>query len=146
MSENETLTVRLNLYQKLAKIRAISDAVVKELRGFNYTYSDITAILAKVTAGMKKYGVSLIPSIVPGTASVEQVTLVNTKTTKAGEIYDATTTETQVSAEMVYRWVNDEDPEEYIDVPWFVVGSQADPSQAMGSGLTYTLRQFLTNY
>ena len=62
----------LNLIQKLAKIRAISDVVAKEKRGYNYSYADITTILAKITAGMKKYGVSLIPQIVPGTANVEQ--------------------------------------------------------------------------
>ena len=43
-------------------------------------------------------------------------------------------------------WVNIDNPEENIDVPWFVAGSQADPSQALGSGLTYGKRQFLTNY
>ena len=48
----------LNLFQKLAKIRAISDAAQKNKRGYNYTYTDITEILANVTAGMKKYGSS----------------------------------------------------------------------------------------
>ena len=32
----------LNLIQKLAKIRAISDVVAKEKRGYNYSYADIT--------------------------------------------------------------------------------------------------------
>ena len=46
MEETETL----NLIQKLAKIRAISDVVAKEKRGYNYSYADITSILAKITA------------------------------------------------------------------------------------------------
>ena len=50
MSDTETL----NLMQKLAKIRAISDVVAKEKRGYNYSYADITSILAKITAGMKE--------------------------------------------------------------------------------------------
>ena len=57
----------LNLVQKLAKIRNISDVAKKSKQGYGYTYSDITEILANVTAGMKKYSVSLIPAIVPGT-------------------------------------------------------------------------------
>lgn len=137
---------KLNLVQKLAKIRAISDVVSKEKRGYNYSYADITTILANITAGMKKYGVSLIPSIVPGTSEVTQNVVVNTKFDKTGKAYDNTVTEMLVKADMVFKWVNDEDPSDTIEVPWFVTGSQADPSQAMGSGLTYCTRYFLCNY
>lgn len=137
---------QMNLIQKLAKIRAISDVVSKEKRGYNYSYADITSILAKITAGMKKYGVSLIPQIVPGTAHVEQNVVTNTKFDKTGKAYDNTVTEMLVSADMVFKWVNDEKPDEFIEVPWFVTGSQSDPSQALGSGLTYCTRYFLCNY
>lgn len=140
MSEN------LNLIQKLAKIRAISDVVSKEKRGYNYSYADITSILAKITAGMKKYGVSLIPQVVPNTAEVIQNVVTNTKFDKTGKAYDNTITEMLVKADMVFRWINDDNPEEFIDVPWFVTGSQSDPSQAFGSGLTYCTRYFLTSY
>ena len=136
----------LNLIQKLAKIRAISDVAKKDKKGFNYTYTDITEILAKVTAGMKKYNVSLIPSITPGSAEVTQLKTVNTKVDKTGKPYDQTVTEMLVTADMVYRWINDDNPDDYIDVSWFVTGSQSDPSQALGSGLTYTMRQFLTAF
>jgi len=137
---------KLNLIQKLAKIRSISDVAKKGKKGYNYSYTDITEILANVTAGMKKYGVSLIPSIVPGTANVSQLVTVNTKVDKTGKAYDNTVSEILVKADMVYRWINDDDTEDYLDVPWFVTGSQADPSQALGSGLTYTMRQFLTAF
>lgn len=136
----------LNLVQKLAKIRAISDAVSKDKKGYNYTYADITDILAKVTAGMKKYGVSLIPQIVPNTASVIQNVVVNTKFDKTGKSYENTVTEMLVKADMIFKWVNDDNPAECIEVPWFVTGSQGDPSQAFGSGLTYCTRYFLTSY
>lgn len=137
---------KLNLIQKLAKIRAISDVAQKNKKGYNYTYTDITAILANVTAGMKKYGVSLIPSIVPGTSSIEQNVVVNTKFDKTGKSYEQTVTEMLFRADMLFTWINDEDRNDYIEVPWFVTGSQSDPSQAMGGGLTYTTRYFLTSY
>lgn len=137
---------KLNLFQKLAKIRAISDVVSKEKRGYNYSYADITTILANITAGMKKYGVSLIPCIVPGTADIQQNVIVNTKFDKTGKSYENTSTEMLVKADMVFKWVNDENPEEIIEVPWIVTGSQLDPSQALGSGLTYCTRYFLCNY
>lgn len=137
---------QLNLIQKLAKIRDIASVAKRDKQGYGYTYVDITAILAKVTAGMKKYGVSLIPCVVPNTAKVETTTTVDTKLDKAGKPYEKKITETMVTADMVFRWVNDDDLTDTLDIPWFVVGAQSDPSQAWGSGLTYTLRQFLTAY
>ena len=137
---------KLNIIQKLARIRAIADVAVKDKRGYNYSYADITQILAQVKAGMKKYGISLIPTITPGTSKVSQVTTVNSKFTKTGEPYEQKTTEMLYQADMVFRWIDDEDPEIYIDIPWTVTGSQADPSQAFGSAMTYCTRYFLTNY
>ena len=136
----------LNLYQKLARIRAISDVVKKDKSGYGYKYTDINIILAHITAGMKKYAVSLIPSIVPGTMTVAQNVVTNTKFDKQGNQKTTTVTEMLVKADMTFTWVNDEKPEEQIPVPWGVTGSQSDPSQAFGSGLTYCTRYFLTNY
>ena len=61
----------LNLQQKLSKIRKMTEVIQKNRKGFNYKYTSIDEILARVTAGMNKYNVSLIPSIVPGSESVE---------------------------------------------------------------------------
>lgn len=137
---------RLNIYQKLAKIRDVADVVQKSKKGFNYSYADIADILSKVRGGMKKYGVSLIPSFVHGTEDVSQNVIVKTKVSKTGSSYDEKNTEMLVKSQITYRWVNDENPNDFVDVPWLLVGSQGDVSQALGSGLTYTTRQFLTNY
>lgn len=136
----------LNLVQKLAKIRALADVVSKEKQGYNYKYADITEILAKITGGMKRYGVSLIPTIVASTASTEKFEIRNTKFDKTGKPFENVATEWLVNADMVFVWVNDDNPDERIEVPWFVVGLQNDPSQAYGSGLTYCTRYFMTNY
>lgn len=146
MEEALTQSDNLNIYQKLAKIRKIADTVSKSKKGYNYSYSDITEILAKVTAGMEKYHISLIPMIDEGTAEVKQNIVLNTKVSKTGEIYEQKTTEMLVSARMQYLWINDDNPQEYIKVPWFIVGSQSDPSQAYGSALTYCTRYFLTSF
>lgn len=138
--------VKLNLVQKLAKIREMSNAVTKSKSGYGYKYADITEILAKVTAGMKKYSVSLIPEIVPGTFVVETIRKEKTKKAKDGTPFIEVSMESQVNAQMLFKWVNDENAEETITVPWHLVGSQSDPSQAMGSALTYCTRYFLTEY
>lgn len=136
---------KLNLIQKLAKIRSIADVAVKDKKGYNYSYADITQILASVKSGMKKYNISLIPMITPGTSQVSQLVTVNSKFTKTGEPYDQKVSEMLYQADMVFRWVDDETGES-MDVPWTVTGSQADPSQAFGSAMTYCTRYFLTNY
>ena len=41
----------LNLYQKLAKIRKMTEVIQKNKRGYNYKYTSIDEILARVTAG-----------------------------------------------------------------------------------------------
>ena len=99
-----------------------------------------------MTAGMKRYGVTLIPTIIPGTSEVSQNVARKTKVDKTGKPYENVTTEMLYSADMLFRWINDENPSETIEVPWFVTGSQEDPSQAFGSGLTYCTRYFLTSY
>ena len=137
---------KLNLIQKLAKIRAIADVAVKDKRGYNYSYADITQILAQVKAGMKKYGISLIPNITPRTSFIEPIVTVNSKFTKTGEPYEQKTSEMLYRADMVFRWIDDENPSDFLDVPWVTTGSQADPSQAFGSAMTYCTRYFLTNF
>ena len=136
----------MTLIEKLAAIRSLASVVSKDKQGYGYTYADITQILAKITAGMKKYGVSLIPSVVSGTANVNTVEIPHTKTDKQGVPHTTTTVESFVTAEMIFRWVNNEKPDDYIEVSWFMTGSQSDPSQAFGSGLSYCTRYFLTNY
>lgn len=137
--------VKLNLNQKLAKIRGIADVAKRNKKGYGYTYADLEEILPKVKGGMDRYCVSLRPRIVPGTSKVEQVAIVNTKTDKQGNPYEQTSTEFMVSGEMVYQWVDDETGDT-LDVPWYTIGSQSDPSQAFGTGLTYSERYFLIDF
>ena len=136
----------LNLYQKLAKIRRGTEVIQKNKAGYGYKYTSIEEILSHVTAGMNKWHVSLVPSFVPDGTDVSLYTYTKIKTLKNGDRVEEPVTEFQASSKMTYTWVNDDNPEERIDVPWFISGSQTDPSQAMGSAMTYGMRYFLTNY
>lgn len=60
----------LNLYEKLAKIRKSVGAIQKNKSGYGYKYTTEDEILARVTAGMDKYGVSLVPMIKSNTGKV----------------------------------------------------------------------------
>lgn len=137
---------RLNIYQKLAKIRKQVEVIQKNKRGYGYTYVSEEEILAKITVFMDKYNLSLIPGIVGGTTKVEPYSYKKTKTTKSGEFYEENVNEVLVSADMTWTWVNNDNPDERVVVGWSLVGQQTDASQAFGSGLTYSDRYFLLKY
>lgn len=132
---------KLNIYQKLAKIRKQVEVVQKNKSGYGYRYVTDEELLSKITGTMDKLGVSLIPSVVPGTTIVSPYTYQKTKNGK-----QETVNEILVQSDMVFQWVNDENPEENVVVPWAMVGQQADASQSFGSGLTYVYRYFLLKY
>lgn len=137
---------KLNIYQKLAKIRKQVEVIEKNKNGYGYKYVTEDEILAKITVFMEKYNLSLLPEIVAGTTQVEPYTYKKTKTTKDGVFYEENANEILVAADMVWTWVNNDDPSERVAVPWALVGQQSDASQALGSGLTYSGRYFLLKF
>ena len=136
----------LNLYQKLAKIRKPVEVLAKNKQGYGYKYVTEDAILEKITGLMSKLGVSLIPGICSGMTTVTPYQYTKTKTAKNGDQIIENVNEILVQGEMVWKWVNDDNPTETIEVPWAFVGQQSDASQAFGSGLTYSSRYFLMKY
>lgn len=135
---------RMSLIQKLAKIRKIAEVIQKNASGFGYKYTSLDEILSYVTAGMDKYHVSLIPRIKDG-YSVSEYTYQKIKTVGKERLAEPVT-EFLAVVPMEYKWVNDTNADETILVDWMTTGSQSDPSQAVGSALTYGLRYFLCQY
>ncbi len=135
----------LNLYQKLAAMRKLTDVIQKTQSGFNYKYVSITEILARVSAGMNKYNVSLIPQYDQANVIVEPHTYKKVRFTKDGKVLEEVVNEYIAKAPVNYMWIDNETGES-ITIPWYIAGSQSDPSQAMGSAMTYGLRQFLTQF
>ena len=131
----------LNLYQKLAKIRKPVEVMQRNKSGFGYKYVTDTELLAKISGLMDKYGVSLVPSVVPNSTKVEPYSYEKIKGGKT-EIVN----EILVHGDMKYTWVNNDDPNEQIVVDWVMVGHQGDGSQGFGSALTYSMRYFLLKY
>lgn len=143
--------IKLNLYQKFAKIRKMVGAVQKNRQGFGYTYVDEEALLPYITAGMEKYHLSLFPGTVGGTMHSNLMHYTKTKVNKDKQtgqvtVYEEQVNEYLVQSDMVFTWVNNDNPEETLCVPWTLVGCQSDASQAFGSGLTYSNRYFLLKF
>nr|DAZ58146.1 MAG TPA: ERF superfamily protein [Caudoviricetes sp.] len=136
----------LNIYQKLAKIRKQVEVIQRNKKGYGYTYVSEDEILAKISGFMDKYSLSLIPSVIHSSAVVTPYHTKKTKSTNKGEIYEENVNEVLVSADMVFTWVNNENPDERVDVPWILVGHQSDGSQSFGSGLSYAMRYFLLKF
>lgn len=141
------MAVEMNIYQKLAAIRGLVEVLEKDRQGFGYRYVSDSEILAKVTAGMKKYHLSLIPNIVPGTFEAQPISYIKRKVDKkTREVIEENVNEVICQSDMTFKWINNDNPEEYVDVAWALIGQQADASQAFGSGLTYCYRYFLLKY
>lgn len=132
----------LNIYEKLAKIGEPIQILKKTKKGYNYTYVPEEEILAGIQNGMRQYKVSLIPHIVPNSTKTQMVTTEKTRAAKDGRIYTEYVNEYLVTGEMTFSWVNTENPDERVEVPWYFSGQQPDSSQAYGSALTYASRYF----
>lgn len=136
-----------NIYEKLAEVRKAVEVVEKDKEGYGYKYVSDKELLALISTKMEQKHLTLIPKIVPGTMKVTPYTYMKNKLhPKTKELYDEINNEVLVSAEMVYSWINNDDPTETVDVPWIMVGQQSDASQSFGSGLTYSYRYFLLKY
>lgn len=136
----------LNIHQCLAKIRKQVEVIQKDKAGYNYKYVSDDEILARISGLMEKYHLNLIPKIVPGTLMVTPYLTKKTRTRRDGQPYEENVNEIIVYADMVFEWVNVDNPEEHVEVPWVVIGHQDDASQSLGSGLTYCTRYFLLKF
>lgn len=136
----------INIYQKLAKIRKPVEILQKNKSGYGYKYVTEDVILSKITGLMGRLGVSLVPKIVKDTMKVEPYAYIKTKVAKNGQPYEERVNEILVSCDMEWHWINNENPEDRVIVPWAMVGQQSDASQAFGSGLSYASRYFMLKY
>lgn len=136
----------LNIYQKLAKIRRPVEVIKKNKSGYGYKYVTEEEILSKISGLMEKYGVSLIPNIIHGTTQVIPYHYMKTKIDKTGKAYEEHCNEMLIQADMEWIWVDNENPENRIIVPWVLVGQQGELSQSFGSALTYASRYFMLKY
>lgn len=136
----------LNIYERLAKLRELVSVMKKDASGYNYKYVTLPSILSRLQGNMKKYKVSLIPSITPGSTEVTPYSYKKLKTLKNGDVREEIVNDVLVKADMTWKWVCDDNPADEITVSWVAVGQQSEASQALGSGLTYSMRYFLSQY
>jgi len=135
-----------NIYQKIQEVRQNVLAMQEDAQGYGYTYVSEENILSHITGVMQRVGISLIPSIVPGTWKFTPRTYEKKKTDKAGNVTSDTVSEFLFEAEMTFRWVNNEDPEDSFLVTWPIGNNSTDMAQSEGGALTYGTRYFLLKF
>lgn len=132
MVKIEEQPVRLNLKQKLVKVREHIGVLKKDTKGPNYMYADPAAMLGLATHKMNELGVLLTSNVINSTLTREP----NPTKNKPNAIDFCVT----LTMEMIFH---DSDTDEFISIPWFAVGTHAtDPAQAGGGALTYAERYF----
>jgi len=127
----------MNLDQKLMELKKLVSIMQKDAEGHGYTYVKEESILLAINDKMIELGLKLTPKFKAGTLHSEVVNYQNAK--------GQPKTDVLVRSEMEFIWKDIESGEiEIID--WGLVGQQADGSQSLGSGLTYSNRYFLLKY
>lgn len=122
----------MNLFQKIADVKANIDGFIKDTKGYNYSYVSGSQVLHRIRSKMIEHNLLLVPY-------TEHEEIIETKNSK-GKI------EHIVKLKLTYIWINADKPEEKLEVPFFAVGQQDDVSKAHGTALTYAERYFLMKF
>ena len=129
----------VNIYEKLVEIKKDIKGFNKDTKGFGFEYVSGSQVLRAVRGKMNELGVLLIPSVDYDTMSWEKHEYVTKKGEKKLDFI--------VTMKMNYTWVNAEDPNDKIVVPWVCMGQQTDDiSKAVGTAMTYNERYFLLKF
>ena len=135
------MSEKLNLFQKIADVKANIDGFTKDTKGYNYKYVSGSQILHKIRNKMIENNLLLVPKTSEENYQQVQVTRFNQKAKR-----EVTTSEFVVEMKLTYVWINADNPEERLEVPFYSVGQQDDVSKAHGTGLTYSERYFLMKF
>ncbi|WP_426393324.1 ERF family protein [Mammaliicoccus sciuri] len=135
------MSEKLNLFQKIADVKANIDGFTKDTKGYNYKYVSGSQILHKIRNKMIVNNLLLVPKTSEENYQQVQVTRFNQKAKR-----EVTTSEFVVEMKLTYVWINADNPEERLEVPFYSVGQQDDVSKAHGTGLTYSERYFLMKF
>nr|DAL43007.1 MAG TPA_asm: ERF superfamily protein [Caudoviricetes sp.] len=129
-------TKTLNLFQKIAEVKANIDGFTKDTKGYNFSYVSGSQILHRIRKKMIEHNLLLVPS-----TSNENWTTHTFKNKRGQEV-----TEFIVEMDLNYTWINADKPEEKFEVSYHAYGQQSDISQAHGTALTYAERYFLMKF
>ena len=123
---------KLNLFQKIADVKANIDGFTKDTKGYQYTYVSGSQVLHKIRAKMVEHNLLFLPTI--ENAEYKEIEVMVKGKMKPNIL---------VSVDLKYTWINADNPDERFEMPFYAVGHQDDASKALGTALTYSERYLL---
>lgn len=123
---------KLNLFQKIADVKANIDGFTKDTEGYKYHYVSGSQVLHKIRAKMEEHNLLFMPTI--ESAEYKEIEVLEKGKMKPNIL---------VAVNLKYTWVNADNPEERFEMPFYAVGHQDDASKALGTALTYSERYLL---
>lgn len=131
--EKKVLLPKPNVAQRLLEVKKEITYIKKDAQGFNYTYASGESVLEKVNAELNKNGVILVTKVIDSTIkeTIESVTTNGKKTWN--RLFEL---------KLLMVWVNVDDLNDFIEVPFFAYGYNQD-EKGFGSALTYAERYFM---
>ncbi|NPC90992.1 single-stranded DNA-binding protein [Bacillus sp. WMMC1349] len=127
----------MNIYQKLIEVRKAIPYLQKENKGNQYEYVGSSQVLGAIRDELDKQTLLLIPKIVDKRILTETVESKD----KYGNQKKKTTYFTELDLEFI--WVNAENPEETLTVPFYAQGVDIAGEKGVGKALTYAEKYFL---
>ena len=126
----------MNIYQKLITLKDHIGGFSKDKKSFGYEYVSGSQVLNKIKDKMNELQIFLYPEVDYNTLSWEKHEYLNSRGEQKLDFI--------VTFKLTYKWINAEDPTDFIEVGWLAVGQQAgDIAKAVGTALTYNERYFL---
>lgn len=132
------MSEKLNLFQKIVEVRKSIGSVTKDSTAgkgskFSYDYVSGSLILSKIKEEMNNQKLLFTPLIKD--KNFEKVDTTNK--------YGKPETNYIIELDLSYKWINADNPEETLEIPFYAIGEQNDPSKAFGTALTYSERYIL---
>lgn len=123
---------KLNLFQKIADVKANIDGFTKDTKGYQYTYVSGSQVLHKIRAKMVEHNLLFLPTIEK--SEYKEIEVMVKGNMKPNIL---------VAVDLKYTWINADNPDERFEMPFYAIGHQDDASKALGTALTYSERYLL---
>ena len=136
---------QLNVYQRLAEVRKKVSYLKKEQSGSQFNYVGSSDVLGALHSKINEMGLLLQPAIT-GHKVKDQIEIINqyNKYTKQTEQKQRITYFTEL--EMTMRWINIDDPEDFLESKWYAQGVDIAGEKGVGKALTYAEKYFLLKF
>lgn len=123
---------KLNLFQKIADVKKSIESFTKDTEGYKYKYVSGSQVLHSIRAKMEEHNLLFIPKITRSSYKEIQVLV-------KGQLKP----NILVEVDLIYTWIDADNPEDKFEIPFFAIGHQDDASKALGTALTYSERYLL---